>query len=331
MSPDNESKKPLILIVDDNKDVILSYTDLFQEIHGFEVRSASTKVDAIRLVETLTGPAVLILDRWLHDYEGNSIFGENLLIEMNYRSRFTIITIMLSGDSSLTSQLNAIKAGAYWYFLKGGSTELFMAYVWQAVSVVKLLVEPNEDPLTKALNRRAMYDRVTRELSRARRLGAVTACLMYDVDKLKLINDTYGHDVGDEVIVSVVNSIREHIRPTDLVCRYGGDEILTFLFDVDEGWLDSFAESSYRAISEKKIAVTAINGSKESKEFISVSASLGWKVLSPEEIEEAFERETRDGVFETFEQRKNLVLRGLVEDLIKQADREMYIHKASNR
>lgn len=328
MNTDKENERPLILIVDDSKIIIMEYTNFFQEDHGFEVLSAINREEAIHRVETLTRPAVLILDRMLYDAAGNPVFGENLLIEMMQRTRFPIITILHSGDTTLSAQLNAIKAGAYWYLPKGCEHELFMAHVWQALAVAKLLIEPNEDPLTKALNRRAMFDRVTRELSRAKRVGSTTACLMYDVDKLKVVNDTYGHTTGDEVIVSVVRSVREHLRPTDLVCRYGGDEILIFLFDVEEGWLQSFTQSSCLSISEKKIV---IQGGQDGNEFLSVRASVGWTILSSQEIEKAMEKGLQEGADgETFEQKQGIVLRGLVEKLIEEADSAMYVQKVAH-
>lgn len=93
------------------------------------------------------------------------------------------------------------------------------------------------DELTSLANRRAANDHLAREVARASRSRSpVTICLM-DIDHFKHVNDTYGHPVGDEVLVEVAARLTASVRPSDLVCRWGGEEFLVTLADtpIDTG------------------------------------------------------------------------------------------------
>ncbi|MSO98257.1 MAG: GGDEF domain-containing protein [Rhodospirillaceae bacterium] len=85
------------------------------------------------------------------------------------------------------------------------------------------------DGLTNVLNRRGFEDRLTHELSVARRHGVGGVLIFVDLDEFKPINDTYGHAAGDEVLVTVANLLRAHIRDTDYIGRLGGDEFAILL------------------------------------------------------------------------------------------------------
>lgn len=85
------------------------------------------------------------------------------------------------------------------------------------------------DPLTEVLNRRAFFDSVNRELTRAQRYHSPFSIIMVDIDRFKHINDTYGHPAGDAVLKEVVRLIRQNLREIDTLARYGGDEFVILL------------------------------------------------------------------------------------------------------
>nr|WP_240896638.1 EAL domain-containing protein [Kineococcus vitellinus] len=114
------------------------------------------------------------------------------------------------------------------------------------------------DALTGIGNRRAWDVALAAEEARARRLGATASVLIIDLDGLKELNDTCGHEAGDALIVRAAEVLREHLRPEDLIVRLGGDEFAALLPGADR--------AAAAAISERV---------RQGLQVAGVSASLG--------------------------------------------------------
>ena len=128
------------------------------------------------------------------------------------------------------------------------------------------------DPLTNLPNRRLLQDRLNHALSasdRSRRYGAV---LFLDLDNFKVLNDTRGHDVGDELLVETADRIRRNVRDGDTVARLGGDEFLVLLENL--GADAQVAAIQAGAVGEKLRAALGTPYAVSGREFHS-SASLG--------------------------------------------------------
>jgi diguanylate cyclase (GGDEF)-like protein len=134
------------------------------------------------------------------------------------------------------------------------------------------------DGLTGLYNYRFFQEHLQRELSRASRSKAPLSLIVVDIDNFKVINDTYGHSVGDRVIRHLADSILRHTRKANVLVRYGGDE---FCIIVTEGDLDTARAVAERVLAE--IRSTPFSDETHGIPPISLSVSAGVTSYRPEE------------------------------------------------
>jgi diguanylate cyclase (GGDEF)-like protein len=121
----------------------------------------------------------------------------------------------------------------------------------------KLEKMAREDSLTGFLNKKNIYDRLEEELSRGLREQQPVGAVLLDIDKFKYINDTYGHHIGDQVILEIATRIRQNIRRHDQVGRYGGDEILVLLWNAGSDSLRIITERLCSCVSSQPLPTDA--------------------------------------------------------------------------
>jgi len=97
-----------------------------------------------------------------------------------------------------------------------------------------LRLQALRDPMTGLFNRRFVEDWIDREVDRADHAGKSLGVIMADVDHFKEINDVHGHDAGDQLLQAVADAIRGCVRGGDVPCRYGGEEFLILMPDIDD-------------------------------------------------------------------------------------------------
>jgi diguanylate cyclase (GGDEF)-like protein len=114
----------------------------------------------------------------------------------------------------------------------------------------ELVHRATHDPLTGLPNRTLLFDRLTHALARSRRHATAVAVLFVDLDRLKLVNDTLGHDIGDEVLRDVAERIAGSVRPGDTVARFGGDEFIVVAEEIDVDAAAVVAERIVRAVGD---------------------------------------------------------------------------------
>ncbi|EKQ53795.1 MULTISPECIES: GGDEF domain-containing protein [unclassified Clostridium] len=131
----------------------------------------------------------------------------------------------------------------------------------------KLNYMSSHDPLTGLLNRRSFGTQVSEKMKSIAKTEELAGLILIDIDYYKYINDKFGHPIGDIVLKEVSNILTEHIKATDLVTRWGGEEFLIFLFQTSINEAYSLAENLRLAIENKvvladecKIQVTASFG-----------------------------------------------------------------------
>lgn len=167
------------------------------------------------------------------------------------------------------------------------------------------------DSLTQLPNRRLLDDRMSRAMAASKRKGYYCALLFIDLDNFKPLNDLYGHGVGDTLLIEVAHRISSCVRETDTVCRFGGDEFVVMLSELDTGKKSSIKETGIvaekiRSIIEKPFSLTVTAKDSTVMEYEHrCTASIGVMMFA-------------DHIYSA-------------EDIIKQADIQMYKAKESGR
>jgi len=132
----------------------------------------------------------------------------------------------------------------------------------------KLHQQAIRDPLTNLYNRRYMEEFLEREIERARRYQHKVCIVFLDIDNFKSINDSFGHEVGDDAIRKISQLAQEIIRGSDVVCRYGGDELVLIL-------PETTLENALDKCEKLRECVSKTDWSELSKGLSKLTISLG--------------------------------------------------------
>jgi diguanylate cyclase (GGDEF)-like protein len=165
--------------------------------------------------------------------------------------------ILLTGRDLEEDIITGLSAGADDYMTKPFSYMELKVRIQNGVRINALqdivLQKANTDSLTQLWNRRKILEILEEELNRNIRDSKPVGVIMLDIDHFKTINDTYGHLIGDKVIIEVASRLQKKIRNYDKIGRYGGDELLLVLPGL--GGKDAFntAERLRKSICDEKI------------------------------------------------------------------------------
>jgi diguanylate cyclase (GGDEF)-like protein len=218
-----------ILLVEDN-DVDAHLTqDILAEwsIEQFDI----THVTCLR--EAFTHLASERFDAVLLDLSLPDGYGLPALRQMQAANP-TIPIIVLSGVNDQTLALQAVQNGAQDYLVKGqGQPELLARSIRYAIerkrAEERLTYLAQYDQLTGLVNRTLFHDRLVQAMARSKRLQQPLGLMLLDLDRFKAVNDTMGHDVGDQLLKAVAGRLQECVREVDTVARMGGDEFTIIL------------------------------------------------------------------------------------------------------
>lgn len=157
------------------------------------------------------------------------------------------------------------------------------------------------DGLTQVFNKRYFVETLEREIGRAQRYRRDLSLIMFDIDKFKPINDTYGHLAGDHILKQLAATIKTRIRREDILARYGGEEFAIILPEIDRENAINFAEK-IRALVDK-----ASFRFEETR--IPVTISIGLASISPETREaEEFIKAADEKLYEAKNRGRNCVV-----------------------
>ncbi|EIC20352.1 diguanylate cyclase (GGDEF) domain-containing protein [Thiorhodovibrio frisius] len=245
-----------VLFVEDNEEDYLQVNALLEQIPGTEyrVRWARTVEDAETLVVESDPQAFDLCLVGDHAGEGAGI---RFISAHSADIEFPPM-IFLADQADADIDQAALDAGAMDYLHK---SELSLSLVERSIRYCvaqhatkqELVKLATIDPLTGILNRRALYDLGDKEFDRATRYGHPLSLLLIAVDRFKDVNGTFGHEVGDKALHSVVATVLAAIRETDVFGRFGGSEFLLILPHTDVGGASLLAERIKDGVKKQPI------------------------------------------------------------------------------
>ncbi|OOY85378.1 hypothetical protein BOW14_10485 [Solemya velum gill symbiont] len=162
----------------------------------------------------------------------------------------------------------------------------------------QLQEQARTDPLTGINNRRQFYRLGEPEVDRSHRYGRPLSLLILDADHFKQVNDTYGHGVGDHILIALATGLEQSLRSSDIPARFGGEEFVVLMPETPSDTANEIAER-LRAMVAERIVVTSTG------ERVSVTISIGVSSLQPEDTD--------------------------LDQMIKRADRALYRAKEAGR
>jgi diguanylate cyclase (GGDEF)-like protein len=227
MSPAN-AKNPLsVLLIEDNTDQRELLAILLQR-DGYHVTTAENGAEGLE--KLAKKPAQIVLS----DIMMPKMDGFELIRRIRSNADFkNIYLIFITARVLEGERVQGLDLGADDYILKPFSPSELLARIRVGARVVQyqqhLEYQALRDPLTGLFNRRAFEDRIEEEFERTTRYHHPLSLFILDIDNFKVINDTHGHHLGDNVLQKIAELLRSKTRRSDLPCRYGGEEFILML------------------------------------------------------------------------------------------------------
>jgi len=221
--PDEKPRKGAILIVDDDQ-AYSRLVGLKLASTEREILTAKTCDEAVRIVDS-RNLSLVILDLTLPDGDGR-----DLLIRIRESSSGAAVpVIVLTGKAGTQPKTECFALGADEYLEKPVEFETLAALVSAKVERAgEITRETQRDTLTKLTNRKGLAVAFERSEESSAESEFPSSIGIIDFDRFKSINDSYGHDAGDEVLRRAATVIRKSFRRGDVLCRWGGDEFVAF-------------------------------------------------------------------------------------------------------
>jgi diguanylate cyclase (GGDEF)-like protein len=269
-----------VLIADDDP-VSLRLLQVSLISAGYRVVVALDGLEALRVMNRDDSPRLAILDWMMPSLDGVDVCRA---VRRNDREPYLYI-ILLTAKGHQTEIVEGLEAGADDYITKPYDLQELKARLRAGRRILELQeqlvaareqlrIQATHDALTALLNRAAVLEVLDREVVRANREKHPMAVIMADLDHFKVINDTYGHQAGDEVLRETARRMLASLRPYDVVGRYGGEEFLIVVPIAELETASELADRLRQNIVAEPVAASA--GAR-----IPVTLSLGVAASGP--------------------------------------------------
>lgn len=219
-----------IAVVDD-EDVSLTLAKVILGSEGMQVSCLKSGAELLKFMER-NSPDIILLDVMMPEMDGfETLKRLREFEEKNGRKQTPVFFI--TGENDSEAEHEGLRIGASDYIHKPINKDILIRRIQNTVTnsrkIESLTEDATTDKLTGFLNKTAGIEKI-REKCRS----VTGALMMMDLDSFKLVNDLYGHEIGDKIIVAFSEVVKKNIRNADIICRTGGDEFVGFFSDLTE-------------------------------------------------------------------------------------------------
>ena len=251
--PNIPSTLPKILVVEDDKGVASMLKDILIE-EGYEVSHAPDGKVAISLLNSFS-PDLVLLDLQVPHKKGPEILKDIRKKDQQY-GIFVPVIVLTGVYTTREDKVTSLDAGADDFLPKPFDLVELLARVRSLLRVRDLYKRSQylatHDHLTRCYNRRYVLDFIDREFERYKRYKKPFSFFLIDLDHFKTINDQFGHEAGDQVLVTVGFRLQDFFRAVDCVARLGGDEFAVVLPDTGSADAQKVGERLMKSMIELK-------------------------------------------------------------------------------
>lgn len=241
-----------VLVVDDDADK-RNLLEVALGMEGYNVRAVANGREALASVDSYP-PDLIITDIMMPEMDGYELAR---IIRRNPQTKFIPLILQTAGRHDADDLRLGAEVGALGFVTDPTDLDLLLARARTLLDFKAHLDTWQEAAFTDHLsglpNRRRLERQLEQEISRTARYGHPFSLLMLDIDSFKKVNDTFGHEAGDEVIKSLSKTLQEGIRGIDLAARIGGEEFAIILTETPMSRALEVAERLRLAIKAVKI------------------------------------------------------------------------------
>lgn len=224
MNESQEQDPYQVLIVEDSLTAIKAIERVLAE-QNIVTRSVSKPHTLLAVLEEFT-PDLILMDMYMPNCTGV----EAARIIRQYKQYLSIPIVYLSGETDIALQVEALRLGGDHFLTKPFNPVFLNAVINSKIERYRSLRRSMyRDSLTGLLNHTSTKEAVRQALQQAERTEVPLTVMMLDIDHFKKVNDRFGHPAGDQIIRSLAWLLKQRVRKTDIVGRYGGEEFLVAL------------------------------------------------------------------------------------------------------
>ena len=248
--------KPHVLVVDDEPDKRMLLQVALQ-MAGYAVETAQDGAAALVAIES-NPPDLIVTDVMMPVMDGFELARR---VRANAQTRFIPMIIQTAARDGAEDLRLGAEAGALGYITDPTDLDLLLARARTLLDFKNYLDTCEEaaftDHLTGLANRRRFERQMEREIDRTRRYGRPFCLLILDIDHFKAVNDSYGHEVGDEVLRRLAKILQAGTRGIDSASRVGGEEFAILLTETNMQAGEEVAERLRAAVERAEVHATA--------------------------------------------------------------------------